>query len=70
MNLLDFLFGCTHESYSWPQRHRNRMGILQKEHVCCLSCGKPAEYDWQEMKPIWHPRKAQRVLLVEEMEGQ
>lgn len=66
--IIDMLFGCTHQDYSFPQRHRKR-GVLQKEHVCCLSCGKRAEYDWQEMKPLWNPKKHERVLLIEEMEG-
>lgn len=64
--LIDLLFGCTHQDYSFPQSPR---GKLRPLYVCCIDCGKRAEYDWQEMKPIWHPRKAKRVLLIEEMEG-
>jgi hypothetical protein len=43
--LLTYLFGCSHERYSWPMAKRG-----EQLHVCCLTCGRSMEYDWAAMR--------------------
>lgn len=56
--LLNFLFGCRHRHYSWPQRSGKR-GFLgdpratKIDYVVCLDCGAEATYDMEEMVPIF-----------------
>ena len=41
--LFDFLFGCRHHRYSFPQTERR--GRLSMTYVCCLDCGRRFAYD-------------------------
>lgn len=55
--LLDALFGCSHENYSFPHStrsgsRRNPAASLTGTYVVCLDCGKELPYDWQDMKVI------------------
>lgn len=60
--MIGWLFGCSHERYSWPVTLRcPRTGRKQPMRVACLTCGKEAEYDWLAMRPIWNPKKTQVV---------
>jgi hypothetical protein len=44
--LRDWLFGCTHPRYSWPQ------GKGANCHVTCLTCGREFAYDFRAMKVV------------------
>lgn len=47
--LLDWLFGCTHARYTWPQARYNKHGQAVGAYICCLQCGREFEYDWTNM---------------------
>lgn len=56
-NLLDILFGCWHQSLSFPISsksgpHRPAAASLTGTYVVCLDCGREFPYDWHEMKVI------------------
>jgi len=44
--LLDFLFACRHNRYTFPQSSRGSHDTT----VSCLECGAQLNYDWQAMK--------------------
>jgi hypothetical protein len=53
--IFDFLFGCSHEHYSFPMtskstQRRSTAASLTGTYVVCLDCGKEFPYDWQKMK--------------------
>ena len=54
--LLDLLFGCTHNHYSFPitvkKRGRSRAAFPTGTYVVCLDCGKEMSYDWKKMKIV------------------
>ena len=54
--ILDVLFGCTHNRYSFPitlkKGVRSRAAFPTGTYVVCLSCGKEMPYDWKQMKIV------------------
>lgn len=55
--LLDTIFGCWHNHYSFPitvrkGARRSKAASLTGTYVVCLDCGKEFPYDWQEMKVV------------------
>jgi hypothetical protein len=52
--LLDGLFGCWHDNYTFPMTirpHPARRGSLRLgTYVVCLQCGKELAYDWNRMR--------------------
>ncbi|HWX56776.1 MAG TPA: hypothetical protein VN176_19495 [Verrucomicrobiae bacterium] len=56
--LLDILFGCWHENYSFPvtikrgERRAAPAASATGTYVVCLDCGKEFPYDWNEMKVV------------------
>jgi RNase P subunit RPR2 len=54
--ILDILFGCTHNHYSFPitvkKSVRSRAAFPTGTYVVCLDCGKEMSYDWKKMKII------------------
>ena len=54
--LLDVLFGCTHNRYSFPitvkKGPRSRAAFPTGTYVVCLNCGKEMAYDWKQMKIV------------------
>jgi RNA polymerase subunit RPABC4/transcription elongation factor Spt4 len=60
--LIDTLFGCSHNRYSFPVTvrrgtRRPQAATLTGTYVACLDCGKEFAYDWQEMKVITSPER-------------
>jgi hypothetical protein len=65
----DAFFGCWHKHCSFPMTVRpnlrsNTAASLTGTYVVCLDCGKEFPYDWQEMKVITSPAKADRRVHV------
>jgi hypothetical protein len=57
LRLLDSMFGCRHDRYSFPITVRagfRRYPTTQRTgtYVACLDCGREFRYDWQEMKIV------------------
>jgi hypothetical protein len=54
--VLDLLFGCTHNRYSFPitvkKGVRSRAAFPTGTYVVCLDCGKEMPYDWKQMKIV------------------
>jgi hypothetical protein len=54
--IVDLLFGCTHNHYSFPitvkKGARSRAAFPTGTYVVCLDCGKEMSYDWKKMKII------------------
>jgi hypothetical protein len=54
--ILDVLFGCAHNHYSFPitvkKGVRSRAALLTGTYVVCLDCGKEMAYDWKQMKIV------------------
>jgi hypothetical protein len=54
--ILDVLFGCTHNRYSFPitvkKGGRSRTAFPAGTYVVCLDCGKEMSYDWKKMKIV------------------
>lgn len=62
--MLEGVFGCWHNRYSFPisfrpGSRRIQAASLTGTYVVCLDCGKEFPYDWKEMKVISTP-SAQR----------
>lgn len=63
MNLLSFLFRCSHKHTSrvftdtrrWPRRH----------YVVCLECGTEQEYDWDGLGKLKETKLASLSKLRE-----
>ena len=60
--LVDAVFGCRHDRYSFPvtvrrAAHRPQAAALTGTYVVCLDCGKEFAYDWQQMKVITSPER-------------
>ncbi|MDR3764639.1 MAG: hypothetical protein P4M01_11130 [Acidobacteriota bacterium] len=54
-NVFDFLFGCTHQNYSFPMTTRTHGAhghAGRSTYVVCLDCGKEFAYDWEHMKIV------------------
>jgi hypothetical protein len=70
-NMLDFLFGCTHDNYSFPlttkagKRHTEAASVTGT-YVACLECGKELPYDWRAMKVVTMPRIRATVIPFRE----
>jgi hypothetical protein len=47
--LLDLLFGCSHQRYTFPITPAY---LGAKTYVACLDCGREFEYDWQNMRVV------------------
>jgi len=63
--LLDAVFGCSHERYSFPRTvhagaRRNAAASLTGTYVVCLDCGRELPYDWESMKVINSSSEARR----------
>lgn len=57
INLLDMLFGCWHNNYSFPistrsGQRRSEAAQATGTYVVCLDCGKEFGYDWKQMKVV------------------
>jgi hypothetical protein len=54
--ILDTLFGCWHQHYSFPMTvrgsQRSAAAAVTGTYVVCLDCGKELAYDWKTMKII------------------
>jgi hypothetical protein len=54
--LLDVLFGCIHQRYSFPitikKGRRSPAALPTGTYVVCLDCGKEFPYDWKQMKIV------------------
>ena len=56
--LLDAVFGCWHNHYSFPitvrrsGARRIAAASLTGTYVVCLDCGRELPYDWKQMKVI------------------
>jgi hypothetical protein len=53
--VLELLFGCAHNHYSFPITMRKRssgkpLASSPATYVVCLDCGKEMPYDWKEMR--------------------
>lgn len=70
--LMDAMFGCRHDRYSFPITVRagsRRHSAAQRAgtYVACLDCGKEFRYDWQEMKIVGsQTREATRSMVAKE----
>jgi hypothetical protein len=59
--ILDALFGCWHQHYSFPITVRNeaRRSCVAAgptgTYVVCLDCGREFPYDWKQMKVVTAP---------------
>jgi hypothetical protein len=65
--LVDTLFGCWHNRYSFPMTIRANArkpsrspaaAALTGMYVVCLDCGRELPYDWQQMRVIGSPSQA------------
>ncbi|MBA3915454.1 MAG: hypothetical protein H0X25_16695 [Acidobacteriales bacterium] len=70
-SLLDVLFGCSHERFSFPMTVRSPARRVQAAattgtYVVCLDCGKEFGYDWKTMKMVKADRGAQPMAKVAE----
>ncbi len=70
--LMDAMFGCRHDRYSFPitvragSRHYPA-AVRTGTYVACLDCGKEFRYDWQEMKIVGtQVREAAHSLVTKE----
>ena len=65
--IYDFVFGCSHAHYTFPQTVR-RQGVTETT-VSCLDCGKTMPYDFEKLgseEVIVPPRKtAPRVHVID-----
>ena len=63
--LLDAVFGCWHQHYSFPitlrGSRRNQAAALTGTYVVCLDCGKELPYDWNSMRVVTS-RREERAL--------
>ena len=54
--IMDVLFGCTHNHYSFPITVKKNVRSLASfpagTYVVCLDCGKEMPYDWKQMKIV------------------
>ena len=54
--ILDALFGCGHQRYSFPitvkKGRRTPAALATGTYVVCLDCGKEFAYDWKQMKIV------------------
>ena len=55
--LLDAVFGCWHQHYSFPitvraGSRRSPAASLTGTYVVCLDCGRELAYDWKAMKIV------------------
>jgi hypothetical protein len=56
-NLVDLLFGCWHQNYSFPitkkfGHRRSEAASVTGTYVVCLDCGREFPYDWRQMKVV------------------
>jgi hypothetical protein len=70
-DMLDMLFGCSHKHYSFPitarpGQQRSEAASVTGTYVVCLDCGKEFAYDWQEMKFVEPPQKADELTEAAE----
>jgi hypothetical protein len=56
-NIIDALFGCTHQHCTFP-RTAKTPGTGSTTYVVCLDCGKEFPYDWQQMKVVPKTKRA------------
>jgi hypothetical protein len=66
-SLVDVLFGCWHQKYSFPittrrGERRSQAASLTGTYVVCLDCGKEFPYSWQEMKVVSAEKESARKL--------
>jgi len=64
--ILDVLFGCTHDHYTFPMtakagQHRSEAASVTGTYVVCLKCGKEFAYDWRQMKVVSAPQVTEDV---------
>jgi hypothetical protein len=57
-DLMDVLFGCVHEHYSWPRTDR------RGTYVACLECGRRIPYQWEEMGAVPNEYASRDAVLA------
>ncbi len=67
--ILDALFGCIHNHYSFPitvkKGRRSAAATVTGTYVVCLDCGKEMPYDWKQMKIVsLRPERAPVAALA------
>jgi RNA polymerase subunit RPABC4/transcription elongation factor Spt4 len=65
--LVNAIFGCRHDRYSFPVTvrkvtRRPQAAALTGTYVVCLDCGKEFAYDWQQMQVITSPERHRQRL--------
>lgn len=65
-DIIDALFGCSHKHSSFPitakpGQRRSPAAAVTGTYVVCLDCGQEFAYDWQEMKFVAAPEKADQL---------
>lgn len=71
MRLIDAIFGCSHENYSFPRTPRGpkrpQAAAITGTYVVCLDCGTELPYDMNDMKVVDAKKVALTITPV--MEG-
>jgi len=67
--LIDLVFGCRHNRYSFPVTirgagRRPQAAALTGTYVACLDCGREFPYDWQEMRVITSPAERREYVAA------
>ena len=66
MSLTDWLFGCSHESYSFPLTvkiaKRPAAAKVTGTYVVCTNCGKEFPYSWEFMKIVSEKPTEQKLV--------
>jgi hypothetical protein len=64
--ILDTLFGCWHQHYSFPitvrGSQRSPAAATTGTYVVCLDCGKELAYDWKTMKIVQAPEASHAAV--------
>jgi hypothetical protein len=69
--ILDAVFGCRHEHYSFPITVRHSSikvevpaAAVTGTYVACLDCGRELPYDWRKMKVVDFPRESRTPVTA------
>ena len=65
--LLDAVFGCWHQHYSFPitvrtGSRRSAAASLTGTYVVCLDCGRELAYDWKAMKIVTSAAEEEKLV--------
>jgi hypothetical protein len=69
--ILNALFGCSHDHFSFPMSVRSSTQRVQAAsttgtYVACLDCGKEFPYDWKTMKVVKSVKQSDKLTRVPE----